>query len=147
MEPDGLNVKSNALHGEKVGVGTLLASKQYYSLKENKSGWKDYSEIDSDYIKNMFGDKLSSSIIKENLNDCAKGITAKDIERNWDKICDVIDTVPTYSELIDIYKILGVKSGLCDIDVSEEKLNLLLEYSPLVRNRLTLMRLQRVFYA
>ena len=37
----------------------------------------------------------------------------------------------------------GVKSTLGDIDVSEEKIDILMEYSPLVRNRLTLMRLRR----
>ena len=46
-------------------------------------------------------------------------------------------------ELIEKYEVLGVKSDLSDIDVQEEKCNLLLEYSPLVRNRLTLMRLRR----
>lgn len=143
MEPSGLNVKSAALHGEKVGVGTLLACKEYHRLKENSISWQDYPEIDSNYIKDMFGDKLSASIISENSKDCGIGITAKDIEEKWNKICDIINSIPTYEELIKKYETLGVKSELCDIDVPEEKTDILLEYSPLVRNRLTLMRLRR----
>ena len=143
MQPEGLSVKSDALHGEKVGVGTLLACREYHRLKEKSLVWKDYPALDSDYIENMFGDNLSFSIIKENANDCATGITAKHMEEKWDEIRDIIDVIPTYEELIEKYKMLGVKSSLCDIDVPEEKRELLLDYSPLVRNRLTLMRLRR----
>lgn len=47
-------------------------------------------------------------------------------------------------ENIDKYiEKFGVKSTLGDIDVPEEKIDILMEYSPLVRNRLTLMRLRR----
>ena len=89
----------------------------------------------------MFGDNLSSSIIAENSNDSAEGITAKIIEDNMGKICDIINDIPTYEELIKKYKILGAKYSLSDINVSDDKLDLILEYSPLVRNRLTFMRL------
>jgi glycerol-1-phosphate dehydrogenase [NAD(P)+] len=143
MQPEGLAVKSDALHGEKVGVGTLIACLEYHQLKDNNFKWKDYHKASSDYIKDMFGEKLSGAIIAENSDDCALGITAKLIDENWDKICNIIDTIPTYSDLIEKYEILGVKSKLGDINVSEEKLDALMEYSPLVRNRLTLMRLRR----
>ena len=143
MQPEGLDVKSAALHGEKVGVGTLIACREYHRLKDSTLKWNDYYQANSDYIKGMFGETLSDAIIAENSNDCALGITAKLIEEKWDKIRSIIDTVPTYKELIEKYEVLGVKSDLGDIDVQEEKCNLLLEYSPLVRNRLTLMRLRR----
>ena len=91
----------------------------------------------------MFGDRLSNSIIQENANDCALGITKEAIKENWDKICDIISNIPTYEELIKIYKTLGAKSTLTDIYVDECKADTLLEYSPLVRNRVTLMRLRR----
>lgn len=143
MQPEDLDVKSNALHGEKVGVGTLLACREYHRLKDGNITWKDYPEIDDEYIINMFGKKLSESIIKENATNCASGITAETIQSNWDKICNIINTIPTCDELIKKYEILGVKSTLNDIEVAEEKINTILEYSPLVRNRLTLMRLRR----
>ena len=91
----------------------------------------------------MFGERLSDAIVAENSDDCALGITAKLIEEKWDNIRDIIDTIPAYKELIKKYEILGVKSKLGEIDVPAEKLDILMEYSPLVRNRLTLMRLRR----
>lgn len=143
MQPEGLIVKSDALHGEKVGVGTLIACSEYHRLKNCNLKWKDYHQASCDYIKDMFGERLSDAIIAENSDDCALSVNAKLIEEKWDKICDIINTVPTYNELIEKYEILGVKSNLGDIGVPEEKLDSLMEYSPLVRNRLTLMRLRR----
>ena len=145
MQPIGLGACSDALHGEKVGVGTLIASREYHRIKNNPSLLHgDYLPASEDYIANMFGERLKGSIIKENENDCALGITSKHIISHFEKICEIIESIPTYEELIKIYKTLGAKLSLGDIDVSEEKLCDLLEYSPLVRNRLTLMRLRRM---
>jgi glycerol-1-phosphate dehydrogenase [NAD(P)+] len=145
MEPEGLGVHSDALHGEKVGVGTLIASNEYHRIKSNPSLLcGDYLPASDDYIGNMFGKRLKESIIKENANDCALGITKEILMKHFEAICKIIDSIPTYEELIKIYKMLGAKSSVCDIGVSEEKLCSLIEYSPLVRNRLTLMRLRRV---
>ena len=143
MQPEHLGVKSDALHGEKVGVGTLIACREYHRLKDSSIKWGNYRPASSDYIKDMFGDTLGLSITKENAKDCATGITAEWIEEKWNQIRAIIDTVPTPKELMGKYEVLGVKSSLGDIDVPQDKKSLLLEYSPLVRNRLTLMRLRR----
>lgn len=144
MQPVGLGVKSQALHGEKAGVATLLVSREYHRLKNQPClAWKDYREADASYIQNMFGPTLSDSIIKENAHDCASGITARLLTAKQAEIFAVVNTIPSYEELLEIYQTLGVKSTLTDIEVPEEKLSTLLEYSPLVRNRLTLMRLRR----
>lgn len=142
MQPEGLDIRSDALHGEKVGVGTLIASGEYHRIKEIGS-WKNYPQFDDNYIKCMFGDKLSDSIIAENSLDCASGITSEEIVKKWDEICDIIENIPSQAELLENFKILGAKSSLSELGVSEEKLNKIIEYSPLVRNRLTLMRLKR----
>ena len=64
MQPDALGVCSDALHGEKVGVGTLLASNEYHRIKSNPSLLcGDYLPASDDYIANMFGSKLTESII------------------------------------------------------------------------------------
>ncbi len=144
MQPEGLDACSDALHGEKVGVGTLLACKVYHGIKDcDISTWKDYTKADDEYIYKMFGDRLSLSIIHENTNDCASNIKANDIINMWNEICKIIESIPTYEELLEKYRVLGACFSLDDIGVSENKLDILLEYSPLVRNRVTLMRLRR----
>ena len=55
----------------------------------------------------------------------------------------IISEIPDYDKLAGIYTLLGMKMTLGDISVPETCRDKLLEYSPLVRNRLTLMRLRR----
>ena len=144
MQPERLGVSSEALHGEKVGVGTLLACKEYHRIINESIVFNDYVKPSDDYIKAMFGEKLESSIIEENKNDCAVNMTADRIKSSWDEIRRIVNAIPTYKKLIEIYNTLGVKSSLEEISVPQNKLQALLEYSPLVRNRLTLMRLRRI---
>ena len=143
MQPTGLGVRSDALHGEKVGVGTLLAAREYHRLKNRHVTWQNYPTITNDYVKNMFGSELSDSIIEENKCDSAANITKENIESSWQEISKIIDSIPSSEELLKKYEILGAKSTLDEIGVSNEKLEAILEYSPLVRNRVTLMRLRR----
>lgn len=144
MQPVGLAVNSDALHGEKVGVGTLLAASEYHKLKNSRLRWGSFTEYDDYYVRKMFGDRLSDSIIEENRNNCISMISSSIMEEKWGEICGIIDDIPTYDELIRHYRLLGAKVSLEEIGVPEERLNVLLEYSPLVRNRLTLMRLRRL---
>lgn len=144
MKPEGLGGTSNALHGEKVGVGTLLVCKEYHDMRNNTDiRWSDYKKLENEYIQSMFGDALSKSIITENYEDVCCDISAEQISSKWNCICDIIREIPTVEELKKVYDVLGVKATLSEIDFPEEKLEMLLEYSPLVRNRLTLMRLRR----
>ena len=143
MEPEGLGLKSNALHGEKVGVGTLICAAEYHRLAKTAINFLDYPKIEDNYVCKAFGSFLSESIIAENRKDAANNITASLLENKIDKIRELINEIPKEEELIKVYRKLGMKETLSDIGISEDKLNLILEYSPLVRNRLTLMRLRR----
>lgn len=144
MEPVGLGEHSDALHGEKVGVATLLVMHEYNRLMNDESiEWNDYKTADSEYINRFFGDALSKQIIKENAGDAAAGITKEILSRNRNNIRDIIGRMPSEKKMHDIYTSLGMKSTLDDIGISKGKLDTIFEYSPLVRNRLTLMRLRR----
>jgi len=144
MQPEGLDLKSDALHGEKVGVGTLIAAEEYYRLANDKKlCLNDYTPADNTYIEKIFGQKLKDAIISENLTDVCEGITAVQIAKHWDDICGIIEEIPDTASLLSVYRALNVKSSLKDIGISEDMREKLLEYSPLVRNRITLMRLAR----
>ena len=143
MMHSGFGESSEALHGEKVGVGTLIARREYERLTSTKNiSFTDYPILRKEYIKEMFG-TLTDSIIAENAKDSAEGITAELLYEKWDEICTVISSVPSYGELLECYRIIGACTTLSDIGIGEDKLSVLLEYSPLVRNRVTLMRLRR----
>lgn len=144
MHPEGLGVSSEALHGEKVGVGTLLAVKEYHRLASIPHPvFNDYNTYSKEYIYNIFGETLTEEIMKENLKDSATGITGKRMEECWSQICAEIAKIPSSELLEELYSKLNAKMRLEDIQVSNEKEQALLKYSPCVRNRLTLMRLRR----
>ena len=144
MAPEGIGVCSDALHGEKVGVATLLACEEYHRLAlVDNTEWSDYPIITDEYLMNTFGKRLYKQLVAENKKDAATGITGEQINEHWKKICEIIEDIPSTKELSELYGKIGVKSSLAAIGVNEDKAELLLETSPCVRNRLTLMRLRR----
>lgn len=144
MEPEGLGVHSDALHGEKVGVGTLMAVREYHRLAGlPEESWGDYPGLDPARVEAIFGQRLSRQIFEENRADAAAGITGAQIRSHLEDIRREIGKLPDADALRSVYARLGVKSCLTDIQVPEDLEQQLLDDSPMVRNRLTLMRLRR----
>lgn len=144
MAPPSLGCSSQALHGEKVGVGTLLAAREYHRLAgEELLPWQDYCPASEAEILAIFGPELAGSILEENRRDCGVGLTQEQLTEKWPAVQKILRELPTAEELENIYRKLGVKSTLEEIQLPESALPLLLQASPLVRNRLTLMRLRR----
>ena len=144
MSPPRFAFDSDALHGEKVGVGTLLALRDYKRLSLCESpAFIDYTAADEAGIISVFGEDMATEILAENKNDAAAGVSAAALFKCWEKLCAEISKLPDPSLLESTYKSFGVKSSLEEIDVSEGYLDDLLDCSYLVRNRLTLMRLRK----
>lgn len=142
MEPCGLGVHSDALHGEKVGVGTLMVMKKYQELLyKDHLNFHDYEPYSLDLIASVFGNEKSNEIVKENEVDAAEGITAENVRMNFTKIAEVLQRLPSIEQLEDLFQKGGVKASLADIGVVEDLEEKLLKYAPMVRNRLTLLRL------
>ena len=142
MEPAMLGVSSSALHGEKVGVGTLLVMEKYQSLLEKDTfEYCDFSTFSSEEIFNVFGEEKTNEIKKENETDCANGLLAKDMEEKLPEILSILSELPSVSELKAAFKNGEIIATLSDLGVSKDKKNELLKYAPMVRNRLTLLRL------
>lgn len=146
MRPKGLGVQSEALHGEKVGVGTLISLAEYRQLAEIENiKFKDYETYDAAFLAEMFDGEMLSEILKENKDDAGFGIRAEQLEKYWPDVCSVLRQLPQPDKMKAIYESLGVKSKLSDIDVPDNLVDQLKKYSPTVRNRLTLMRLRKCF--
>ena len=147
MEPAGLGVRSEALHGEKVGVGTILASGEYHRLAEIQDLTAEalpYRPIDQTALRDFFGPDLYPVAQRENQRDCLATVTEDALIRAWPRIREIVARIPAAEEIESRLRALGAKHTLEDIGVPEEKRDVLLEYSPLVRNRLTLMRIRRM---
>lgn len=147
MQPDRLPTAFQAMHGEKAGVGTLLVAAEYKRLGECadlSNHVHPYTEIDATDAESFFGKKLFSGIMKENENDCLRAVTPEALTKSWGEVRSVIAGIPDPLALRDRLIELGAKHSLDDIGVPEESGDALLRYSPLVRNRLTLMRITRM---
>ncbi len=144
MRPEGLNSYSDALHGEKVGVGALTVLREYHRIVNLPHvAFGNYKEYGREFIFKMFGQRLTDEIAEENSRDCAKGITADIIKTSFDRIVEVLEGLPETEQFETVYSRLGIKSTFEDIGLSSDMCSKILEYSPCVRNRLTLMRIRK----
>ena len=147
MGPEKFMVRFPALHGEKTGVGSVIASREYERLagiEDITPYLTDFIPIDADDIKAFFGENLAGAILAENEKDCLTAVTKEKLAESWPEIRRIIASMPGSDKLYGLLEQLGAKCSLDDIGVAAEDTDTLLKYSPLVRNRLTLMRIRRM---
>ena len=142
MQPKGLDVFSEALHGEKVGVGTLLVLREYQKIVAHRNvAFADYVTYSQETMKAVFGKEMFPEIFIENQNDAAAGICADRISACFKQIIGELAKLPNVEGLERMYEKAQIKYSLADIGVSDDKREVLLMCAPMVRNRLTLLRL------
>ena len=149
-EPVALAAHSEALHGEKVGVGTILVSAEYHRLAEIEGIAPyvlPYKPIDQVWLREFFGEELFPVAKRENEKECLAAVTPEAIIQAWPEIRSIIAQIPVAEEVETLLVDLGAKHTLSDIDVDEGKRQAILDTSPLIRNRLTLMRMRRMIRA
>ena len=147
MEPAAFEVKFPAMHGEKTGVGTLVAVREYKRLAQIEDiapFLRDYAPVPEEELRAFFGERLAGSLIRENENDCLAAVTKEALAQKWGEIRGIIAALPEEAYLYGLLEKIGAKRTLEDIGVTEDERDSLLEHSPLVRNRLTLMRTRRM---
>ena len=147
MEPEAFPVKFPAMHGEKTGVGSLIAVREYKRLAKIEDITPyitDYAPIQEEHFRKFFGERLADSLMKENENDCLAKVSREKLSASWGKLRRIIDELPTEEYLYGLLEMLDAKRDLASIGVEESELPVLLKNSPLVRNRLTLMRTRRM---
>ncbi len=147
MEPEAFPVKFPAMHGEKTGVGSLIAVREYKRLAKIEDITPyitDYAPIPEEHFRKFFGERLADSLMKENENDCLAKVSREKLSASWGELRRIIDELPTEEYLYGLLEMLDAKRDLASIGVEESELPVLLKNSPLVRNRLTLMRTRRM---
>ena len=146
-EPAIMNACSDALHGEKVGVGTVLASAEYHRLAEMEDisdRVVPFEAIPEETLLEVFGPKLFEAVRDENRQDCLANVTPEALRKAWPEIRTIIGDIPPAEEIFRMLELLGARRTLPDIGVPEDRLAVLLRWSPIIRNRLTLMRMRRM---
>lgn len=146
-----INEETDALHGEKVGVGTVIVLDM---LKNNRDALNADLKLDLNKVFNktdvteVFG-TLSEGILKENLptGDISSSTLAKIDNMSYsasiEKIKNMIDELPSAESVAMILKNCGAPVHTSEIGLPDDSefISRSLRFSPFVRNRLTLAKL------
>lgn len=138
-----INPPTPALHGEKVGVSTLLVLEEYWRLAAEGIRFEipdDY--FSHGYLEPAFG-YLTDGIIAENMPDPFAGITPARVDECAPKLTELIGKLPEPEFIRAYLKKCGAKTALGEIGLPEtgDFVSLSLRYAPFVRRRLTLLKL------
>lgn len=143
MKPRGFE-NAHGLHGECVGVGTLLVAEAYHKLAERESvEVRPFTPIDEEWVRWEFG-PLADGILKENENDVLATFPPENIKLRWQEIRDIIADIPSYEELDSLYAAIGAKHTLEELGIDPAVKDSFLAISSAIRNRLTLARMTRL---
>ena len=139
-----LEGKISDFHGKKVGVATLLILKVYGELYKKVSVKCKKEQIDWEDVFENYG-ALQEEVKRLNFpTTITDGIDPKTIENNWQKIREIIASVPDYQTVYDKMKEAGCPLTASEIAVSKELEIQGMKYHPYMRRRLSLYRLMNM---
>lgn len=147
-EMEVINSHLDALHGEKVSVGTMLVLKEYKRLacaiREDRCRVKPYEE-ETELLETYFGPKgLLEDIRKENAPEPLLKVNPSRLADSLEKIADLIDELPSEESLFHEMETAGCKRSVYDIGLTEDIVPLSLKLAPYVRRRLSLLRVSKM---
>lgn len=146
-----LNEKTNALHGEQVGLGLLIVTDYYkklgYAIRHKKVTVKSETAkgLEMSLLEHTFGKKgLLEGILTENTPNPLENIDLEELEEQLPEIEDFIDDLPDADDMYAKLHDAGCVHEISNLGIDKEKVELTLQSSPYVRNRLTLLRLSKL---
>ena len=143
MKPKGFK-NAHGMHGECVGVGTIMCARAYHEYAKRETiEVKPFEPLDEAWVRDEFG-ALADGIFKENENDVLKTFDPENIKTHWQEIREIINTIPSADELIELYTKIGAKHSLKELDIDESVRGDFLDISSAIRNRLTFARMTRL---
>ena len=132
------------LHGDDVGVCTLEMLKYYNELAELSSVTAQHERVDWDEIYEFYG-PLQDEIKKMNHPDnIIDAVTPEKIEELWGEIVKAIKGVPSYCECKAAMEKAGCNTTVEAIKKNQKLFDDCVKYSPYMRRRLTLLRLNNM---
>ena len=135
---------AEGIHGECVGVGTFACIKEYHRLEKLTPKAKKFEPLTAEWVWEKFGDRLFDGIMKENENDVLGTFDPQLIVDHWDEIKEILAAIPSVEEMEKLYSGCGAKYLPEHIGIDPALGDEMLHISAAIRNRLTLVRMERV---
>lgn len=134
-----INEPVPALHGEKVGVATLLLLGRYRALERFRLKNNVY---ELEYLLPVFG-RLTDGIIRENMPDPLEGLTQERLDEISHKLRKIVSGLPDPEFVKSYMKACGCKTAIASLGLPDtpEFIGLTLEFAPYVRRRVTMLKL------
>ena len=143
MKPRGFE-NAHGIHGECVGVGTLICAAEYHELaKRDSIEVVPFKPLDESWVRSVFGN-LSDGVLNENKEDVLSTFDPSNIAVHWQDIRQIISQIPTAEELTELFTSIGAKYRLEDLGIDSRLGREVLSISAAIRNRLTLCRMERL---
>ena len=137
-----LEGKEPNLHGEDVGVATLEMLKLYSDMAKHEKIRGKRESVDWEDVYATFG-PMADDVRKLNEpKTVADEVDPKYLEDNWQKVRDIIASVPSYEDCLEKMTLAGCKLTVSDIGKSQDLFDKCVKYSPYMRYRLTLLRIR-----
>lgn len=143
MKPRGFE-NAHGIHGECVGVGTLICAEEYHELaKHGDIEVIPFKPLDEEWVRSIFGE-LSDGVLDENKDDVLSTFDPSSIKEHWQDIRQIISQIPSAKELKELFTSIGAKYRLEDLGIDGLSGRDVLSISAAIRNRLTLCRMERL---
>lgn len=148
-EIEVINGPLDALHGEKVSIGTLIVLREYNriarAIREGRCRVLSEREDDTELLEKTFGKKhLLEGIIEENTPDPLEEVSPARLESCLSEIADIIEELPREEELVHAMDKAGCKQSVYEIGLTEEIIPQSLKLAPYVRRCLSFLRVSRM---
>lgn len=141
----GTNSDENALHGEKVGVGTLIAHANYHemilALGRIADGAKN--RFSTEFAVSHFLDKperIQEAVARENQRSTSEDLKPELLKKNFDEILKIEGELPTYEKLRKTLETVGGKLTYKDLDLTRDMTHRVFSTCCYIRNRYTTLR-------
>ena len=145
-----INAPIDFYHGEKVGVGLVLASKIYHRaaeyLRSGRFAVAKAVPLEEALIRESFTrPDMLDEIMAENTSSLLDAVDPAKLRANAAAIADIVEAIPKPEEIIAMIDAVGGVKSLADLGFDDSYQAKTARLSPYVRNRLTLMRLLKFF--
>ncbi len=130
-------------HGEDVGVCTLEMLKLYNEMAEHEKIEAYKENIDFEDVYKFYG-PLADDVKRLNNPTVTDEVDPEKLEKSWDKIRNIIKSIPSYDECREAMEKAGCKLTIEDIGKSQQLVSACIKYSPFMRHRLTFLRLREM---
>lgn len=137
-----LNDKTESLHGERVGVGLLVALRHYEAIG-NLTGIENsiqpYTGMPLALMRKKLG-RLYEDILKENQPDLLRSVSVEKMVEKFPQLREIIKALPNARRLRPFMQAAGCVTNMEDIGLSRDIIPDSIVMAPFMRRRLTIMR-------